>query len=151
MAEKKKKSLFKTYDQAEQTRVLEKANKAADADYKTKNKARLNQAKVEVEKKKGVVRSRQQVRNAQKDTISVENGSPYTTPNSSKPSYRNVKAGTDYPDYKTTSPSKEPVTGNLSTKDPVKPSKSTPTGKMSYAKGAMESAQGLLDRSRRKK
>lgn len=151
MAEKKKKSLFKTYNQAEQTRVLEKANKAADADYKTKNKARLNKAKVDAENKKGVVRSRQQVRNAQKDTISSERMSPYTTPNSRKSNYRKTTAGTDYPDYKTTSPSKKPVTGNLSTKDPIKPSKSPSTDKMSWAQGAMESAQGLLDRSRRKK
>lgn len=151
MAEKKKKSLFKTYNQAEQTKVLEKANKAADADYKTKNKARLNKAKVDAENKKGVVRSRQPVKNAQKDTISSEKMSPYTTPKSRPINYRNQSAGTDYPDYKTTSPSKEPVTGNLSTKDPIKPPKSTPTDKMSYAQGAMESAQGLLDRSSRKK
>jgi len=39
-------------------------------------------------------------------------------------------------------PKKEVVTGNLSTKDPIK---------MDLAKKAMESAQGLLDRSRRKK
>ena len=73
--------------------------------------------------------------------------------------YRATEAGTDYPVYDstprtTTTPStnstsnKEVVTGNLSTKDPIK-SPSTP--KMDWAKEAMESAQGLLDRSRRKK
>ena len=145
MAEKKKKSLFKTYNQAEQTRVLEKANKASDADYKTKNKAKLNQAKVEAEKKKGVVRSRQQVRNTKKDTVSVEKMSPYTTPNSSKPNYRNVKAGTDYPNYKPTSPSKEPVTGNLSTKEPVKVSNtSSSSDKMSWARDAERKARKLM-------
>jgi len=145
MAEKKKKSIFKTYNQAEQTRVLEKANKAADADYKTKNKAKLNQAKVDAENKKGVVRSRQQVRNVQKDTISSERMSPYTTPNSRKSNYRKTTTGIDYPDYKTTSPSKEPVTGNLSTKEPVKVSNtSNSSNKMSWARDAERKARKLM-------
>lgn len=121
MAEKKKKSMFKTYDQAKQTRSLEKANKEANKLYRDK-----------------IAASKQpQAKYTPTDTsigpnLTSKSNRQYGSVDRNVQDYQGAKA----PDY---SVSKESATGTLSAK-----TETSSNDRMSWAREAERKARRLM-------
>ena len=121
-----------------------KEERKMESEYKVKSRPSQSFGKVDTNTNSKPKLSPYTVEKTVKDIKSV---SPKT--------YKRPESGSEYPSHlesttKTTmSQNKEVVTGNLSTKEPVKVSNtSNSSDKMTWAKGAMESARGLLRRKR---